>query len=84
MCDYKYTLSKSSASGFELKSDDIGHIYRVLNTFICRDCKISKSQAEMNFLRELSLNDEVTIAQKDQTIIISKADKVCFALELNE
>ena len=39
---------------------------------------------EMNFLRELSLNDEVTIAQKDQTIIISKADKVCFALELNE
>ena len=38
----------------------------------------------MNFLRELSLNDEVTIAQKDQTIIISKADKVCFALELNE
>ena len=38
----------------------------------------------MNFLRELSLNDEVTIAQKEQTIIISKADKVCFDLELNE
>ena len=39
---------------------------------------------EMNFLRELSLNDEVTIAQKDQTIVIYKADKTCFALELNE
>ena len=39
---------------------------------------------EMNFLRELSLNDEVVLAKKDQTMIISKADKTCFALELNE
>ena len=52
MCDYNYTLSKTSASGFEFKTDDIYQIHRVLDTFICPDCKISKSQAEMNFLRE--------------------------------
>ncbi|MFD2909343.1 acyl-[acyl-carrier-protein] thioesterase [Flavobacterium ardleyense] len=39
---------------------------------------------EMNFLRELSLHDEVIIARKEHTTIISKDDKICFALELNE
>ena len=39
---------------------------------------------QMNFLRELSLNDEVIIAQKEHTIVVSKSDKICFALELNE
>lgn len=52
MCDYNYTLSKTSANGFEFKTDDIYQIHRVLDTFICPDCKISKSQAGMDFLRE--------------------------------
>ncbi len=37
---------------------------------------------ELNFLKELNLNDEVVIANCDTTYTIAKEDKVCFALDI--
>lgn len=37
---------------------------------------------EMNFLKELNLNDEVVISNCDTTYTIAKDDKICFALDL--
>ena len=37
---------------------------------------------ELNFLKELNLNDEVVIANCETTYTIAKADKICFALDL--
>jgi hypothetical protein len=39
---------------------------------------------EMNFLKELNLNDEMIISNNENTYVISKEDKICFALEINE
>ena len=33
---------------------------------------------------ELNLNDEVIISKNENTYTISKEDKICFALEINE
>jgi len=37
---------------------------------------------EMNFLKELNLNDEAVISKNENTYIISKDNKVCYALDL--
>ena len=37
---------------------------------------------EMNFLKELNLNDAVIISNCETTYTISKDEKVCFALDL--
>ncbi len=37
---------------------------------------------EMNFLKELNLNDEVVISNCETTYTIAKEDKICFALNL--
>ena len=37
---------------------------------------------ELNFLKELNLNDEVIISKSENTYTISKEDKICFALDL--
>lgn len=37
---------------------------------------------ELNFLKELNLNDEVIISKSDTIYTISKDDKICFALDL--
>lgn len=37
---------------------------------------------EMNFLKELNLNDEAVIAKHENTFTISKEDKICYALEV--
>ena len=39
---------------------------------------------EMNFLKELNWNDEVIISKNENTFTITKEDKICFALEINE
>ncbi|WP_395044286.1 hypothetical protein [Flavobacterium sp.] len=37
---------------------------------------------EMNYLKEVSLNDEISIAKNENIFTINKDNKVCFALEL--
>ena len=37
---------------------------------------------EMNFMKELSLNDAIQIAKTETIFSIVKDDKACFALEL--
>lgn len=39
---------------------------------------------EMNFLKELNWNDEVIISKNETTFTITKEDKICFALEIND
>ena len=39
---------------------------------------------DMNFLKELNWNDEAIISKNENTHIITKEDKVCYALEIIE
>jgi hypothetical protein len=36
----------------------------------------------MNFLRELNWNNEAVISKHENSYIITKDDKICFALEI--
>jgi hypothetical protein len=38
----------------------------------------------MNFLKELNWNDEAIISKNENKYIISKDDKICYALEIIE
>ena len=37
---------------------------------------------DLNFLKELNWNDEAVISKNENTYIISKDDKNCYALEI--
>ena len=74
--------------------DIVNHVNNVKYLEWCLDLvdpKIILNQKvesfEMNFLKELSLKDEVIIHEnisEEETIFsITKEDKVCFALQLN-
>ena len=70
--------------------DVVNHVNNVkylewcLNLIDSKDVLNQKiSSFEMNFLKELSLNDKVIIKQFENSFSISKEDKICFALQLN-
>ena len=74
--------------------DPIGHLNNVKYLEWCLDLvdetkilSLGVKSFEMNFLKELSLKDKVTIHEciNDSDIVfsITKEDKTCFALQLN-
>jgi acyl-ACP thioesterase len=52
-----------------------------LDTINPKDLILGKLKSfEMNYLKELSLSDQATIAQNESVITINKDGKTCFAL----
>jgi medium-chain acyl-[acyl-carrier-protein] hydrolase len=80
--DYKVQLSDLDIVNH---ANNVKYLEWCLNTI---DRKLVLKQHikcfEMNFLKELNLNDEIIISKNKNTYTITKEDTICFALEINE
>jgi acyl-ACP thioesterase len=80
--DYKVQLSDLDIVNH---ANNVKYLEWCLNTMDRKFVLKQHIQAfEMNFLKELNWNDEVAISKNENTYVISKEDKICFALEINE